>query len=72
MKKIKKIKIKVNGKEKTIKDKTNLLSLVKFLKIPVKKVAIELNQEIMDKDKLSKINLKKNDKIEIVHFIGGG
>ena len=72
MKKIKKIKIKVNGKEKSIKDKTNLLSLVKFLKIPVKKVAIELNQEIMDKDKLSKINLKKNDKIEIVHFIGGG
>ena len=72
MKKIKKIKIKVNGKEKSIKDKTNLLSLVKFLKIPVKKVAIELNHEIMDKNKLSKINLKKNDKIEIVHFIGGG
>ena len=46
--------------------------LVKNLKIPVKKVAIELNQEIIDKKNISKINLKKNDKIEIVHFIGGG
>ena len=45
---------------------------MKNLKIPIKKVAIELNQEIVDKTILNKINLKKNDKIEIVHFIGGG
>ena len=42
------------------------------LKIPTKKVAIELNQEIIDKKNISKISLKKDDKIEIVHFIGGG
>ena len=41
-------------------------------KIPLKKVAIELNQEIIDKSKLNKIKLKNNDRIEIVHFIGGG
>ena len=72
MKKIKKIKIKVNGKVKLIRENTNLLKLVNNLKIPLKKVAIELNQEIIDKKKLNKIILKKNDKIEIVHFIGGG
>ncbi len=72
MKKIKKIKIKVNGKFKSISDNYKILDLVKDLKIPLKKVAIELNQEIMDKKKISKIILKKNDKIEIVHFIGGG
>ena len=72
MKKIKKIKIKVNGKVKSISDNYNVSDLVKFLKIPMKKVAIELNQEIIDKKNISKINLKKNDKIEIVHFIGGG
>ncbi len=72
MKKIKKIKIRVNGKVKLIRENTNLLKLVNFLKIPLKKVAIELNQEIMDKKKLSRKTLKKNDKIEIVHFIGGG
>ena len=72
MKKIKKIKIKVNGKVKLIEENTNLLKLVDILKIPLKKVAIELNQEIIDKKKLNKIILKENDKIEVVHFIGGG
>ena len=72
MKKIKKIKIKVNGKFKSIPDNFKISDLVKELKIPLKKVAIELNQEIIDKKKTSKIILKKDDKIEIVHFIGGG
>jgi thiamine biosynthesis protein ThiS len=70
--KIKKIKIKLNGKIKTIKDNTKLSNLLENLKIPIKKVAIEINQNIVDKKKLSKINLKNNDKVEIVHFIGGG
>ena len=72
MKKIKKIKIKVNGKFKSISDNYKISDLIKELKIPLKKVAIELNQEIIDKKRTSKINLKKNDNIEIVHFIGGG
>tara|TARA_B100001057_G_scaffold419505_1_gene439299 strand:- start:2464 stop:2676 length:213 start_codon:yes stop_codon:yes gene_type:complete len=68
----KKIKIKINGKSNIIDDKTKLSVLVKNLKVPLRKVAIELNKEIMNKKKLNKIYLKKNDKIEIVHFIGGG
>ena len=72
MKKIKKIKIRVNGKVKSFQEKVSLLKIVRNLKIPIKKVAIELNQEIIDKKKIVKINLKNNDKIEIVHFIGGG
>ena len=72
MKKIKKIKIKVNGKFKAVPENYKISDLVKDLKIPLKKVAIELNQEIMDKKKISKIALKKDDKMEIVHFIGGG
>ena len=72
MKKIKKIKIKVNGKFKSIPDNYKISNLVKELKIPLKKVAIELNQEIMDKKRTNKTILKKNDKVEIVHFIGGG
>ena len=72
MKKIKKIKIRLNGKVKSIQENTKLINLIKILKIPIKKVAIELNREIMDKKKLDNIVLKKGDKIEIVHFIGGG
>ena len=72
MKKINKIKIKLNGKGKLVDNNTKIQKLINDLKIPIKKVAIELNREILDKKKLNKIKLKKNDKIEIVHFIGGG
>jgi thiamine biosynthesis protein ThiS len=68
----KKIEIKVNGKFKSVTENYKISNLIKDLKIPLKKVAIELNQEIIDKKKISKIILKKEDKIEIVHFIGGG
>ena len=72
MKKIKKIKIKLNGKTKIINSNYKIQNLINDLKIPIKKVAIELNQEIVDKKKLNKQILRNNDKIEIVHFIGGG
>ena len=72
MKKIKKIKIKINGKIKSINQDSTLSSVLKKLKIPLNKVAIEHNEEIIDKKKINKIKLNKNDKIEIVHFIGGG
>ena len=72
MKKIKKIKIKVNGKIKFISNNYKMSDLIKNLNIPIKIVAIELNKEIIDKKNINKIKLNKNDKIEIVHFIGGG
>ena len=68
----KKIKIKLNGRLKSINKNSTLFNIIQKNKIPLKKIAIELNQEIMDKKKLSVKNLKKNDRIEIVHFIGGG
>ena len=67
-----KIKITVNGKQMQIIPKFTLKSLITKLKMPLNKIAIELNKKIIDKNRISKIILKKGDKIEIVHFIGGG
>ena len=72
MNKKNKIKITVNGKLLSVNIKFSLKNLVEKLKTPINKVAIELNREIVDKKKLNKIYLKHKDKIEIVHFIGGG
>ena len=69
---MKKNKITENGKVKTYLKNSKFTDLLKNLNIPIKKVAIELNQEIIDKKRANNIKLKKNDKIEIVHFIGGG
>ena len=72
MKKIKKIKIKLNGKNRNIIEGYRLYDLVNALDMPLKKVAIELNKEIIDKKKIKKIKLNDKDSIEVVHFIGGG
>ena len=67
-----KIKIIVNGKQMQITPKFSMKSLIIKLKMPLNKIAIELNKKIIDKNRISEIRLKKGDKIEIVHFIGGG
>ena len=72
MNKKNKIKIIVNGKLLMINSNFSVKNLIEKLKTPINKVAIELNEVIVDKKKLNKIILKKKDKIEIVHFIGGG
>ena len=72
MNKKNKIKIVVNGKLLTVNVKFSIKNLIEKLKIPINKVAIELNEEIVDKKKISQIYLKNKDRIEIVHFIGGG
>jgi len=72
MRKKNKIKITVNGKQIAVNLKFSLKNLIDKLKLPIKKVAIELNREIVNKKRISNIILKSGDKIEIVNFIGGG
>tara|TARA_B100001029_G_C14710921_1_gene260046 strand:+ start:63 stop:281 length:219 start_codon:yes stop_codon:yes gene_type:complete len=67
-----KIKIKVNGKNVIFDKNKSIAILIKKLKIPLNKVAIELNKKILDKKKINTIKIKAYDNIEIVHFIGGG
>ena len=67
-----KIKIKLNGKVISVDKGINLAKLIKNYKFPLNKIAIEKNRLIVEKKKINKILLKSNDRIEIVHFIGGG
>ena len=65
-------KIQLNGNSYEINDGTNLNELLNKLKIQKSKVAIEVNGEIVEKNKYPNLILNKDDKVEIVHFIGGG
>ena len=65
-------KIQLNGDLYEINTGTNLNELLNKLKIQKNKVAIEVNGKIVEKDKYPNLILNKNDKVEIVHFIGGG
>ena len=65
-------KIQLNGNPYEINTETNLNQLLNKLKIGKTKVAIEINGVIVEKNKYPKVILNKGDKVEIVHFIGGG
>ena len=65
-------KIQLNGKKVIIKSNLSLFDLLKKYKLNNTRVAIEYNGVIIPKVNYKKKNLKNNDKVEIVHFIGGG
>ncbi len=65
-------KIQLNGKKISIKTNFSLFELLKKYKLINKKVAVEHNGIIVPKTRFKKKLLKNNDKVEIVHFIGGG
>ena len=65
-------KIQLNGDPYEINNGTNLNELLNKLKIQKNKVAIEVNGEIIEKNKYPNLILNKGDKVEIVKFIGGG
>ncbi len=65
-------KIQLNGGPYEINHGTNLNELLDKLKLQKNKVAIEVNGEIVERTKYQNLILNKNDKVEIVHFIGGG
>ena len=67
-----KIKILLNGEERLIEAQTSIQKLVEDLELDVKKIAIEKNYEIILPDDFGGEVLSAGDKIEIVHFIGGG
>ena len=65
-------KIQLNGKKITIKPNVTIYELLEKFKLNNKKVAIEHNGIIIPKLNYKKRYLKNNDKLEVVHFIGGG
>ena len=65
-------KIQLNGKSYEVDHNTNLRQLLRELKLSSNRVAIEINGVIAEKSNYHARNLNTGDKVEIVHFIGGG
>jgi thiamine biosynthesis protein ThiS len=66
------MKVFINGEKKEITKQFNLLELLKEFTLPQERIAIELNREVVRKKDWENITIKDADKIEIVHFVGGG
>ena len=62
----------VNGELKEVSGTPSLAELVTMLDLPVARIAIELNREVVRRSEWGSTVLKDEDRIEIVHFVGGG
>jgi sulfur carrier protein len=64
--------ITLNGEKKTVPDGLTVLGLLEFLKVQQERVAVELNLEIVKKDKFGTTGIKEDDNLEVVSFMQGG
>lgn len=62
----------VNGEKKELQNSLNLEELLKKLELPNERIAIELNKNVVRKKDWTETEVKDADKIEIIHFVGGG
>jgi sulfur carrier protein len=66
------IEVRINGESKQVPPDINLAELLKHLELPGDRLAVELNQEVIRRVNWENVKVKNADKIEIVHFVGGG
>jgi sulfur carrier protein len=66
------LRVHVNGEGKEVVEGVSLTDLIKQLDLPIQRIAVELNREVVRRSEWDKTALRNGDRIEIVHFVGGG
>ncbi|MCU6796164.1 MULTISPECIES: sulfur carrier protein ThiS [Paenibacillus] len=62
----------INGEEREVEQLSTVAELLTLFKLEQKILVIELNRDIVDRDAYANTPLQEGDKLEIVHFVGGG
>ena len=68
----KRLLIQINGEPREVKENITLPALIASLGLKPEQVAIERNQKVIRRARWESTTLKQADKVEIVHFVGGG
>lgn len=66
------MKIVVNGRVKEIEEETNLRRFLDNLFLPSERIAVELNETVVRRKDWEDTKINEADKIEVIHFVGGG
>ena len=66
------MQIQINGDNKSFSDGITLLELITQIEMPAQRIAVELNREVVRRSDWETTLLNDGDKVEIVHFVGGG
>jgi len=64
--------VQINGESREVRDRSTLSDLVGQLSLAPARIAIELNQQVVRRDQWDQTTLAEGDRIEIIHFVGGG
>jgi thiamine biosynthesis protein ThiS len=64
--------VQINGEPREVDEPRTLSDLVNELSLAPARIAVELNQQVVRRDKWDQTTLAEDDRIEIVHFVGGG
>ncbi len=64
--------VEINGETRVLEEQITLVGLIEYLKLAPERLAIELNQTVVRRADWPNTPLKEGDRIEIVHFVGGG
>ena len=66
------ISIILNGQPRELEEDLDLKELIEHFTLPDKRIAIELNNNVIKRAEWASVKLKEGDKLEVVHFVGGG
>jgi thiamine biosynthesis protein ThiS len=66
------MRVVVNGENREVVEVGNLVELLKEMELPTERIAVELNKEVVRKKNWTETKINDGDKIEIIHFVGGG
>jgi thiamine biosynthesis protein ThiS len=66
------MEIQINGERRPVEDGVSVAGLVESLGLPGDRVAVERNREIVRRQDWEQVCLAPEDRLEIVHFVGGG
>lgn len=64
--------IRINGETRTVADGVTIAALLDDLGLPARRIAVEHNGEVVGRQRWPEVNLNDGDRVEIVHFVGGG
>ena len=68
----KELRVQINGEIRNVTDHSTLNDLVDELSLAPARIAVELNGEVVRRNKWTETVLSEGDRLEVVHFVGGG
>ncbi len=62
----------INGEERSVEGTASLAELLANLELPERRIAVELNKKVVRRSDWASVEVSEGDRLEIVHFVGGG